>query len=87
MSSENYALEYKDESCAGDVNIKWDYYNLSRNTFKNGDNALKKKMCADIITNGCENWLFKPVCNDNTVGIATRLSFNKIKDLQFNSSI
>ena len=33
---------------------------------------------ARIIQAGCENWLYKPYCNDNTIGIVPRLSMKEL---------
>ncbi len=34
------------------------------------------------IQQSCENWLDKPLCKDNTIGINPRLAFKKIKELE-----
>jgi hypothetical protein len=31
------------------------------------------KEAATIITQGCHNWIWKPFCNDGTIGIRPRL--------------
>jgi len=44
---------------------------------------IKRIKAAKIIKNGLHNWLYKPVCNDNTVGILPRLlgkHFNMIME-------
>jgi len=33
---------------------------------------------ARIIQAGCENWLYKPYCNDNTIGIVPRLAMKEL---------
>ena len=40
-----------------------------------------KNKKARIIQAGCENWLYKPYCNDNTIGIVPRLA---MKELELN---
>lgn len=36
---------------------------------------LTKEQAARIIQKGCHNWLYKPNCKDNTIGIVPRLGF------------
>ena len=33
----------------------------------------KRVLAAKIITNGCHNWIWKPMCNDGTIGIRPKL--------------
>jgi hypothetical protein len=41
----------------------------------------KLDRAARRIQNGCENWLYKPVCRDMTIGIVPRLMLEKIQKL------
>ena len=33
----------------------------------------KRKKAAKIITQGCHNWVWKPICRDGNIGIRPRL--------------
>jgi hypothetical protein len=33
----------------------------------------RRKKAANVINNGCHNWVWKPECNDGTIGIRPRL--------------
>ena len=35
---------------------------------------------ASIIQKGCENWLWKPICNNGTIGIIPLLEYKKIQE-------
>ncbi len=52
----------------------WGEGGLSRNTFKKSieDEAAR------TIQRGCHNWLWKPKCNDGTLGINVRLSLKEL---------
>ena len=39
----------------------------------------KRNRAARIIQKACENWLYKPMCNDGTIGIVPRLMVEKCK--------
>lgn len=58
----------------------WDWKNISRNTFNYLKRIkicqrtfikryYKRKRAAQKITRMCHNWIWKPLCNDNTIGI------------------
>jgi hypothetical protein len=34
---------------------------------------IRRKYCANVITRGCHNWVWKPKCKDLTIGIRPRL--------------
>jgi ankyrin repeat protein len=36
---------------------------------------------AKVIQRGCHNWLYSPMCRDNTIGIVPRLEWQKIQSL------
>lgn len=47
-------------------------------------NAYEKRQndAARVIQNGCHNWIWSPLCKDNTVGIRPRLDYQFCKTLQ-----
>jgi hypothetical protein len=61
--------------------LPWCWDSLSSNTFgiaeKNYKN--KKEEAARIIQRNCNNWLWKPICNDGKLGINPRLSLKLFK--------
>lgn len=58
----------------------WCWDSLSSNTFWLAEEKLvkKKEASAKIIQKNCHNWLWKPVCDDGTVGINPRLSLKQL---------
>ena len=61
----------------------WDWVGLSLNKF---DYSIRKKRdkedkAARIIQKGCENWLWKPLCKDGTIGIMPRIAMKKLFNL------
>jgi hypothetical protein len=42
----------------------------------------RQKCAATIIQNGCHNWLWKPKCDDGTVGIQCRMMVKELEGLQ-----
>ena len=61
--SENYSRLYKRK-----------YKNIMKIIFGLQE---KRQNAAKIIQAGCDNWLYKPKCKDNTVGIIPRLDAKK----------
>ena len=53
------------------INKPWDQTELSDNTFNYKKKQEFKKLndAARIIQKHCHNWLYKPICRDNTCGI------------------
>jgi hypothetical protein len=41
----------------------------------------KRRDSVIIIQRNCHNWLWKPICRDNTIGINCRLSMEALKDI------
>ncbi len=39
---------------------------------------IRKRLAAITIHKGCHNWLYKPLCDDNTIGIVPRLSMKEL---------
>jgi hypothetical protein len=40
----------------------------------------RRKRKAIIITRACHNWVWKPICNDGTLGIRLRLDLNYMNE-------
>ena len=57
----------------------WGLLGLSSNTFSKIIEYEKQNNAALIIQKGCHNWLWKPKCKDNTIGINVR---NSLRELQ-----
>lgn len=63
------------------IDIKWfKTFNLKHyNTIKCIQRKIRKRLIiknkmANIIQQGCENWIWKPTCKDNTIGINCRIT-------------
>lgn len=41
----------------------------------------KKDTCAKKIQQGCHNWLWKPICNDGSLGINAKLGWYKVNQI------
>ena len=40
-----------------------------------------KNKYAQVIQNGCHNWIWKPLCKDGTIGIRPRIDMNVVCEL------
>ena len=56
----------------GGFNLKW-YNNIKYLQRRIKLRFKKKDISVRIIQKGCHNWLYKPLCNDGTIGIVPRL--------------
>lgn len=71
------------------LNFDYDYtkfmkqYNIIRKLQRRIKiNYKKKNKSARIIQKGCEDWLWKPVCNDGNMGINVRIGFRKCEEIK-----
>jgi hypothetical protein len=62
--------DYK--SLFGDFRVK-DYTDIKKCTRVITNWYKTHKEAATIVTRGCHNWIWKPFCNDGTIGIRPRL--------------
>ena len=53
-------------------------YNTIKRLQRRIRRRTKREKAAKIIQAGCENWLYKPYCNDNTIGIVPRLAMKEL---------
>ena len=60
-------------------NIKW-YQNIKKFQRRCRASYQIRNKAASIIQKGCENWLWKPICNDGTIGIIPLLEYKKIQE-------
>ena len=75
-------IKYIDNIPIGQLNFsKWDFikqYNTIKRLQRRIRRRTKREKAAKIIQAGCENWLYKPYCNDNTIGIVPRLAMKEL---------
>jgi hypothetical protein len=45
-----------------------------------GVQEVRIKIASEIIQNGCHNWLYKPQCNDGSMGIVPRITLRKLEN-------
>ena len=58
----------------------WDWYFLSYNNFNYvKKQEIKRNKAAQIIQNGCHNWLWKPITKDGKLGINVRIGLRALK--------
>ena len=50
-----------------------DYTNIKKCSRTITNYKKRQKEAATVITQGCHNWIWKPLCNDGTIGIRPRL--------------
>lgn len=53
-------------------------FKLVRNLLRKKLSNLTRNNAATVIQKGCENWLWKPLCKDGTVGIVPRLALKQL---------
>ena len=58
--------------------------NISNENYNNTIEKIQQNNAAKIIQRACHNWLWKPICNDNTYGINLRLGL--AENEKFNNS-
>jgi hypothetical protein len=61
----------------GDFRVE-DYTNIKKCTRTVNFWYKTHKEAATIITVGCHNWIWKPFCNDRTLGIRPRLDMKSL---------
>lgn len=83
LSFNSDKVKYVDDIPIDQLNFqRWNFierYNIIKKLQRRMKIRYKiKNEKAKIIQAGCENWLYKPYCNDNTIGIVPRLSMKEL---------
>ena len=79
-----HKIKYIDNISIGQLNFSNDHrnfirqYNIIKRLQRRIKRRTKREKAAKIIQAGCENWLYKPYCNDNTIGIVPRLAMKEL---------
>ena len=81
-------IEFVDNVQFNSINFTLKGYQAIKRIQKRMKRRYRKKFeAANIIQRGCHNWLWKPICNDGTLGINCRISIKELNMLRHQGPI